>query len=696
MDRRHGRAGARLSQRGVSFGLLLFAVAASSLLLACATSPRGGEGLRVERIEDAVLPMATAAVAAGQLETARRLYTRLLEVDADSVDARMGLGDVALISQETAQAATWYLAAVAHADQGVERHDALLAHARAALATGDLEAARSSFSRLTATRENATRTHVAWAYNGIGLVSLFEGDPRAAVAAMEQAVLRMPNEAMFQANLERALTIVANYRPAEQPDAEEEMQAAPRSPGRESPRSEAARAERAPAAGRRRAGEVPDEPIAPTPPIADPPDQPIAPEPPPIADAPPKAREDETSATERVPGTAAESPAEAGDPAPEPTLESLKEAVSGQVRPGRPTTAEVTPPPAQAAGRDHETVEPVPPDEPVAPDIADESPSQEPVPEAQPTLDSLEDALHDPPAPAPAEADVTESAPAPADSSPEADASRPEDTSAPPDAPPPALPWTPQAFGIRTQEGDYLQVGAYADEARAEATASRLRGVTDLTVRVRAGTAGDDSLFRVQIGPLPPTGVPPELVSALGLDATGSAPRAPNRDPAGEPPRRVVENGRTFLDFGTYPDYERAAAAAAEARGRTGGEVELSKLSMGGGPPRYRVRVGPIDRENPLAPPAAEAVRDQPARDEVAEPGRRVVENGRTYLEIGTYADYDRAATVADEMRRRTGHDVELSKVSMGGGQSRYRVRLGPIDDGDPSPTSGVTEEASR
>ena len=178
------------------------------ILPACSMMPQEGERVRAEQMEAAVLPMAATAVAAGQLETARRLYGRLLEVDPDSAAARMGLGDIALEQQEASAAANWYLAALEHAQDAPQRHAALLAHGRAALAAGRLEAARESFARLSDPEESAPSASAAWGHNGIGLTRLLDGDARGAVVAMERAVLLFPEEERFQANLNRALTLL--------------------------------------------------------------------------------------------------------------------------------------------------------------------------------------------------------------------------------------------------------------------------------------------------------------------------------------------------------------------------------------------------------------------------------------------------------------------------------------------------------
>lgn len=442
-----------------------------------------GERVRVERIENAVLPMASAALTAGQVETARRLYTRLLEVDPESADARLGLGDVALANRETAQAASWYLAAVTYADRPETRHAALLAHGRAALAIGDLDAARSSFARLTTADENASLADIAWGFNGIGIVNLLEGNTRDALAAMEQAVLRRPNEPMFQTNLDRALRITANYPPEEH------------------------------ATKRASSAEVDPDP----PPIANPASEPAtltdilaeaAPDPPPIA-----------------------------DPASEPQSETDTPI---DVRPARRLPSTKPEPATEAA--------------PEAP------PSPKPAGEPQPERADL--------------------------ASPAA-----QEFAA----------FLPRAFVVRTDEGMYLQVGAYAGEARATSMASRLRGMTDLPIRVNADAG--DSLFRVQVGPLPSGRLTAGLAAALRLDGdalaavdAGSDATPEPRQPA-ETPFHVIENGFAFVEVGRDPDYNRAAALASETELRTGHPVEVSKVRLAGTPAVYRVRVGPVDAD---------------------------------------------------------------------------------------------------
>ena len=168
--------------------------------------------MRARRIEQAVVPMARAALAAGQVETARRLYTRLLDVAPDAVEARIGLGDVAMAAGRRSRAQTWYLDAASLAEGPSDRHAALLAHGRAAITAGNLDAAQESFDRLVDPEERASPTNAAWGHNGLAVVAMLEGDPFGTVAAVERAVLLDPDEQRFRENLTRAVAVADAYR----------------------------------------------------------------------------------------------------------------------------------------------------------------------------------------------------------------------------------------------------------------------------------------------------------------------------------------------------------------------------------------------------------------------------------------------------------------------------------------------------
>ena len=190
----------------------LVSAAAACLFVGCSLMPQNSGDLRIDEVQRALLPMARVALDTGQLETAKRLYQRLLEVDPESFDARMGLGNVAFKDRRSTDAARWYLAALTSASNASERYDALLWHGRSALDDGQLQEARRSFQALVDERESAPATSVAWALNGIGLTLLLDGDILGAIKAMEQAVQQAGDEKMFADNLERALNMLADLR----------------------------------------------------------------------------------------------------------------------------------------------------------------------------------------------------------------------------------------------------------------------------------------------------------------------------------------------------------------------------------------------------------------------------------------------------------------------------------------------------
>ena len=209
MHRRVRRRWARL-RRALAVPL----VAALMLLSACAHLVPHAQRLRTQQLEDAVLPLAATALQTGQLETARRLYGRLLEVNGDSVTAHMGLGDVAFQEGNPTAAARWYKSAAKRTEEPEARHLALLAHGRASLAAGRLGAARKSFAEVARAKKKASPASVAWARNGVGLTMLLEGDLTGAVAEMEGAVELAPEEERLQVNLDSARAALDDLPPA--------------------------------------------------------------------------------------------------------------------------------------------------------------------------------------------------------------------------------------------------------------------------------------------------------------------------------------------------------------------------------------------------------------------------------------------------------------------------------------------------
>ena len=179
------------------------------MVAACSLLPRENQHVGVAPLARAVLPVAQTALDAGQIETAKRLYQRLLDADPQSYPARVGLGQVAHQQRDAAQAMRWFVAALAHAKTKRQRHDALLYHARAALDAGELEHAQGSFARLTDPQEAASSEHVAYGLNGVGITLLLSGDLRGAVTLLEEAVEQLPGDQNLRGNLSLALEMLA-------------------------------------------------------------------------------------------------------------------------------------------------------------------------------------------------------------------------------------------------------------------------------------------------------------------------------------------------------------------------------------------------------------------------------------------------------------------------------------------------------
>ena len=494
----------------------------------CASLPSDAE-LRAARIERAVVPMARAALAAGQVETARRLYTRLLDVAPEAVGARMGLGDVALAAGRPARAATWYLDVAAHAPTRSASQAAWLAHGRASVAAGDLEAARASFGRIADAEEGAVPELAAWGHNGLAVVAMLEGDPHGAVAAVRRAVLLAPDEQRFRDNLDRAVATAA-YRPATDtaapggwppaggPDEGLPMPAPPvlardggtAKPDAQSPPSpavaEAVADRRVLAAPANASVGGPGAPAdAATAPTDEPPDRDGE-------SAPPERSHVERGIDSEpaVPDHAPPAPVQVAAGMPVARVERVPGAVGGT-----PSLSSAPPLPAYAADAMPE------------PAIADAEPKRSLVTDAGDDGDvptGLANAPAEPPAPNPGEPSegeqrivgetsagesaTAEAVTSPEEKAPEKAAAGPESPACPPDGTP-----RPVGFVVRRDDGEYLQVGAFAIEANARRLAARLPGVTDLPVGIEP--PGDDGLHRVRIGPLTSPLEVPALLRAL-------------------------------------------------------------------------------------------------------------------------------------------------------------------------------------
>ena len=592
------------------------------LLAACSLLPLDadrGRSIRIERIENAVAPMARAALSAGQIETARRLYQRLLEADPASVAARTGLGTVAMAARDPAQAVVWYQSAVAHAGDPVERHAALLAHGRAAVAAGDLEAARRSFTVLADPRENAPSEHAAWALNGLGTVCLLEGDPDCAVASVERAALRDPNEPALRRNLAFVLKTQSHYRELEVEATEDGMPVtatAPTAPEVDarhveprSPEMDEATVPVTTGSEREAPPAVADETVAASSPESVPEALPD-PLPPAVAVA-----EEDAAAPAEEPASAvadetavAPSPESAPEALPDPLPPAVAVAEEDAAAPAEERTSAVADETVAASSQDAAA-----PAEERTSAVADETVAAS-SPESAP--EALSDPL--PPAVAVAEEDAVATAvELTADALHDAAPSAPEASPlpaipAPEDASPAASPYAGEAlaggfFVARTPDGgEFVQVAAFALPSSAHDMAAELRGVSGHPVVVEEADVGGAALHRVKIGPVPNADERDLLAAVLVANgygvvgpATASAQELVLADEATvqDAPLVVEEDGRTYLQAGAYAEYYAADALAYELRELSGYPVAISELARDGDTPLYRVRVGPVEED---------------------------------------------------------------------------------------------------
>ena len=716
---------------------------------ACSLLPQERERPRAEQMERAVLPMARAALDAGQVETARRLYRRVLQVDSGSVDARMGLGDAAVASRESAEAARWYLAALANARQPQERHAALLAHGRAALSAGQLEAARKSFARLIEPDEQAPQSVVAWGFNGLGLTLLLAGDLRGGVAAMEQAVLRAPDDARFQGNLTRALAMLTEFDdPSTDPGAADAMARA--------------REQMLPIEALPGVEPLPSPSRSPQPPL---PEAPAPAEP--IAAAPVAVDEDGTPATDPAVPSASETPpiSVAGDP--EPPDAAAQPRHDEPPEPAPRTLPE--PPPSPPLVATTEDLPELPEPEAPPPEAPATTPAVRPAdPEAEPGLPGTseqqpivlqEDAwtivqpaaygsraraerlserlreltdhpvwVSEGPTPGGATLSRVRIGPIPSrdalvalGSTLEAEGFRPLN-----------LPAPAKGTGSRagappllvTADGErYVQAGAYAVRAAAEELAGRLAQLTRHGTAIsEAALAGGQRVYRVRVGPVRPGQALDELADALeahgyGRLETPLEPREIQPPPAhgDRPPIIVREGDRRFVQTAAYATAEAAEEAAERLRAIVDPPVGVDEARPDGERILYRVRIGPVPSYEELVgvadalevagygvmtvPGPGEA---EPAGGEVQAtatgprpPPLVLREAGERFLQAGAFAVRATAEALATQLRDRVPTPVRVTETVHADGRALYRVRVGPIGE---TPTTSLVEaiEAAR
>ena len=183
---------------------VLLAVSAVSVLTvgACAPIRNDGSGSR-ESLRNS-LPVAEAALEAGQPAVARRLYLSLAEHFDDAPEPALGLAYVALYSGDFVAAEHHFLQAAERADNArATKAEALLGAGRAALARAETQLAREHFSKAGELESGAPSR--AWASNGLAVAAALDGDYETAEEYYLQALRDSSDDPRIAANLVRLL-----------------------------------------------------------------------------------------------------------------------------------------------------------------------------------------------------------------------------------------------------------------------------------------------------------------------------------------------------------------------------------------------------------------------------------------------------------------------------------------------------------
>lgn len=189
---------------------------AAAALAACAaaTGVPGGPGGDSRAALRNALPVADAALSAGQTATARRLYGALAEHFADAPEPRIGLAYAALRDGDPEAAENRFLQAAERAGAAENasrlRAEALLGAGRAALARGAPRRARAHF---TQTADAGGEAAAAWIANGLAVAATLEQDWPAAAAAFDRALRLSSGHPRIAAN--RVRMLAAAGRPGE-------------------------------------------------------------------------------------------------------------------------------------------------------------------------------------------------------------------------------------------------------------------------------------------------------------------------------------------------------------------------------------------------------------------------------------------------------------------------------------------------
>ena len=180
------------------------AVVATVSLGACASWPAQNDTPDTEELLRNSLPVAAAALGAGQLDVARRLYLSLEERFDSVPEPVLGLGYVAFQSGDFTDAERYFLQAAERAsDVPAMQAEALLGAGRTALVQNRPRAARRHFRNAEASGQDTPSS--AWIANGLAVVATLRGDHERAETYYAQALRRSTGHPRIAANHVRML-----------------------------------------------------------------------------------------------------------------------------------------------------------------------------------------------------------------------------------------------------------------------------------------------------------------------------------------------------------------------------------------------------------------------------------------------------------------------------------------------------------
>ena len=190
-----------------SFAYRLRTTAASIVLAAlagCAGWPPQNDTPDSDDLLRNSLTIAAAALAAGQLDVARRLYLSLADRFDDAPEPPLGLGYVAFQSEDFPGAEKFFLQAAERAsDAPATQAEALLSAGRTALVQGRTRAARRHFRRAQASGPDTPAA--AWIANGLAVVATLDADYERAEAHYAEALRLSSGHPRVAANHVRML-----------------------------------------------------------------------------------------------------------------------------------------------------------------------------------------------------------------------------------------------------------------------------------------------------------------------------------------------------------------------------------------------------------------------------------------------------------------------------------------------------------